>query len=73
MEKWYKSHQGLIFFILTSASIVTYALTTFSTKSELSEFRASSKAELSELKTDIKDDIKEIKQDVKVLLQRGKR
>lgn len=59
MEKWYKQHQALIFFIGVTASIVTYAYTNFSTK-----------AEVAEIKTDIKEDIKEIKQDVKTLLQR---
>lgn len=61
MEKWYKQHQAFIFFVLTTASIVTYAFTNFSTKQEMNE-----------IKTDIKEDIKEIKQDVKILLQRRK-
>lgn len=59
MERWYRQHQAMIFFIAVTASVVTYAYTNFSTKAELSEF-----------KTDIKDDIREIKQDVKILLQR---
>lgn len=59
MEKWYKQHQALVFFIGITASIVTYAYATFATK-----------AEIAEIKTDIKEDIKEIKQDVKILLQR---
>lgn len=62
MERWYKQHQAMIFFICVTASIVTYAYTNFSTKQEVNEF-----------KTDIRDDIKEIKQDIKILLQRKNR
>ena len=66
MERWYRQHQALIFFIGITASIVTYALTNFSTKTETSEV----KSDIRELKEDMKADIREIKQDVKILLQR---
>ena len=69
MERWYKQHQAMIFFIGITASIVTYAYTTFSTKQETAEVKVS----IHELKADIKDDIKEVKQDVKILLQRRSR
>ena len=35
MERWYKQHPALIFFIGITASIVTYAYTNFSTKAEV--------------------------------------
>jgi hypothetical protein len=67
MEKWYKQHQGLIFYIGVSASILTYAVS--ATVFAYTNF--STKEEVLEIKKDIKEDIREIKQDVKVLLQRG--
>lgn len=37
MERWYRQHQAIIFFVAVTASIVTYAYTNFSTKSEVSD------------------------------------
>lgn len=46
MEKWYKAHPALIFYICVSASIVTYAYSSFSTKADTATQIASVKEPL---------------------------
>lgn len=46
MEKFFSNHKGFLFFIGVTASIVTYAYTNFSTKSDVASQIASVKEPL---------------------------
>lgn len=66
MENFYKRHQGFIFFIGVTASVVVYAFTTFATQKSVDQYKTDTDSKFAELKSDLKD----IKQDIKELMLR---